>query len=250
MTKIYIKTYGCALNQSDSELMAGLLKESKFEIVNDPEDAFVIIINTCTVKGKTETKFFNYLEKTKEKYSYKKIIITGCIPQTDPGKLKGYSLLGTSQLTNIVQLVEETINDNPMAMLTKEQLPRLNLSKIRKNPAIEIIPISEGCLGSPCAYCKVKSARGRLRSYPKEEIVKLSRQADLIVIDRNISVGSEGALFSEVKAALYDKSDAKVYGFIAGLGGKDVPYYDVEIICKKAIDGKAQGYEWYGLEEA
>ena len=177
MTKIYIKTYGCALNQSDSELMAGLLKESKFEIVNDPEDAFVIIINTCTVKGKTETKFFNYLEKTKEKYPYKKIIITGCIPQTDPGKLKGYSLLGTSQLTNIVQLVEETINDNPMAMLTKEQLPRLNLSKIRKNPAIEIIPISEGCLGSPCAYCKVKSARGSLRSYPKEEIVKQARNA-------------------------------------------------------------------------
>jgi len=98
---------------------------------------------------------------------------------------------------------------------------------------------------------KIGLARVRtFRPFPKEEIVKLSRQADLIVIDRNISVGSEGALFSEVKAALYDKSDAKVYGFIAGLGGKDVPYYDVETICKKAIDGKVKGYEWYGLKEA
>jgi pyruvate/2-oxoacid:ferredoxin oxidoreductase alpha subunit len=60
----------------------------------------------------------------------------------------------------------------------------------------------------------------------------------------------EGALFNEVKAALYGKSDAKVHGFIAGLGGKDVPYTDVETICKKAIDGKAKEYEWYGLEEA
>ena len=63
-------------------------------------------------------------------------------------------------------------------------------------------------------------------------------------------IGSEGAVFSEVKAALYAKSDAKVYGVIAGLGGKDVTYKDVEIICEKAIKGKTKGYEWYGLKEA
>jgi pyruvate ferredoxin oxidoreductase alpha subunit len=61
-------------------------------------------------------------------------------------------------------------------------------------------------------------------------------------------VGFEGAVFSEVKASLYGKSDAKVYGFIAGLGGKDVTYGDIETICKKAIDGKAKDCEWYGLE--
>ncbi len=96
---------------------------------------------------------------------------------------------------------------------------------------------------------KVGLARVRtFRPFPKEEILKLGKQADLIVIDRNISVGSEGALFSEVKAALYDKSDAKVYGFIAGLGGKDVPYTDIEKICKKSINGKAKDCEWYNLE--
>jgi pyruvate/2-oxoacid:ferredoxin oxidoreductase alpha subunit len=96
---------------------------------------------------------------------------------------------------------------------------------------------------------KVGLARVRtFRPFPKEEILKLGKQAGLIVIDRNISVGSEGALFSEVKAALYGKSDAKVYGFIAGLGGKDVPYTDIEIICKKSINGKAKECEWYNLE--
>jgi pyruvate ferredoxin oxidoreductase alpha subunit len=73
-------------------------------------------------------------------------------------------------------------------------------------------------------------------------------QADVIVIDRNISVGMEGALFSEVKAALYGSSDAKVHGFIAGLGGKDVTYKDIEIICKKAMKGAAKQQEWYGVE--
>ncbi|MBW2995677.1 tRNA (N(6)-L-threonylcarbamoyladenosine(37)-C(2))-methylthiotransferase [Candidatus Woesearchaeota archaeon] len=182
MVKIFIKTYGCALNQSDSELMAGLLKQARFEIINDPDDAFIIIINTCTVKGPSETKFYKYLKELKRKYKYKKIIITGCIPQTSTNKLKGYALLGTSQITNIVQLVEEVLNENPIRMLAKEQLPRINLPKIRKNPVIEIIPICEGCLGAPCSYCLVKKARGQLRSYPKEDLINQARKA--IVKDR------------------------------------------------------------------
>jgi len=97
---------------------------------------------------------------------------------------------------------------------------------------------------------KIGLARVRtFRPSPKEEFVKIGKQADLIVIDRNISVGMEGALFTEIKSALYNKSDAKVHGFIAGLGGKDVTYKDIEIICEKAMTGKAKEYEWYSVEE-
>jgi pyruvate/2-oxoacid:ferredoxin oxidoreductase alpha subunit len=96
---------------------------------------------------------------------------------------------------------------------------------------------------------KIGLARVRVfRPFPTEEIIKIGNQADVIVIDRNISVGMEGALFSEVKAALYGSSDAKVHGFIAGLGGKDVTYKDIEIICKKAMKGAAKQQEWYGVE--
>ncbi len=96
---------------------------------------------------------------------------------------------------------------------------------------------------------KVGLARVRtFRPFPTKEIIKLGKQADLITIDRNISIGSEGALFNEVKAALYSKSDAKINSFIAGLGGKDVTFGDIEKMCKKVIDGKAKDLEWYGLE--
>jgi len=96
---------------------------------------------------------------------------------------------------------------------------------------------------------KIGLARVRtFRPFPNEEILKLGKQADLIVIDRNISIGSEGALFSEVKASLYGKADTKVHGFIAGLGGKDVTYNDIETICRKVVEGKAKDCEWYGLE--
>ena len=96
---------------------------------------------------------------------------------------------------------------------------------------------------------KIGLARVRvIRPFPTEDIRKLGKQADLIVIDRNISVGLEGALFNEIKAALYGETDAKVYGYIAGLGGKDVTYKDIETMCRKALKGTMKEQEWYGLE--
>jgi pyruvate ferredoxin oxidoreductase alpha subunit len=98
---------------------------------------------------------------------------------------------------------------------------------------------------------KIGLARVRtFRPFPQEEIIKLGKKADLIAIDRNISIGMEGALFSELKASLYGKSNAKAHGFIAGLGGKDVTFGDIEKMCKKAIKGKSEDHQiWYGLEE-
>ena len=122
----------------------------------------------------------------------------------------------------------------------------------------EYILLSMGAIGAESKVAidelqkkGVKIGLARVRTFrpsPKEEFVKLSKQADLIVIDRNISLGMGGALFSEVKSALYNKSDAKVHGLIAGIGGKDVTYKDIMSICKKAIEGRAKESEWYPEE--
>jgi len=97
----------------------------------------------------------------------------------------------------------------------------------------------------------IKIGLARLRSFrpfPVEDITSLAKESDLIVIDRSISLGMEGAVFTEVKASLYGISNAKVYGFIAGLGGKDVTFRDIEKMCKKVVEGRYEGYEWYGIE--
>ena len=97
---------------------------------------------------------------------------------------------------------------------------------------------------------KIGLARLRvLRPFPTEEILKLGKQADLIIIDRNISVGLEGVLFNETKAALYNTPDVKATGFIAGLGGKDVTYKDIETMCRKAMKGTRIEQEWYAMED-
>ncbi len=154
--------------------MAGLLKEAEFEIVDSIEEAYLIILNTCTVKTPTENAFFNQLEKIKE--LNKLIIIAGCIPQTASKKLKGFSLVGTRQIDNIVSVVEETINDNPITALSVKDHPSLSNLRIRKNPVVEIIPIARGCLGN-CTYCKVRLARGKLKSYSIEDIKQRFKQA-------------------------------------------------------------------------
>jgi len=97
----------------------------------------------------------------------------------------------------------------------------------------------------------IKIGLARLRSFrpfPAEEVMSLAEGSDLIVVDRSISIGMEGPVFTEVKASLYGISDARVYGFIAGLGGKDVTFKDIEKMCKKVIEGRYEGYEWYGIE--
>ena len=133
-----------------------------------------------------------------------------------------------------------------------------DLLELYKCENADFILLSMGAIGAESKVAvdnlqknkfKVGLARVRtFRPFPQVEIVKLGKKADLIVIDRNISPGMEGALFTEVKSSLYGKSDAKAYGFIAGLGGKDVTFNDIEVICKKVINGKAKDFEWYGLE--
>jgi threonylcarbamoyladenosine tRNA methylthiotransferase CDKAL1 len=179
--KIYIITFGCSLNFSDSEVMAGLLKESGFKIVKAFEQdeginkSDLVIINSCTVKDTTEIKFKRLLKNLQSKN--KKIIIAGCISQTDPEKLEKYSLLGTTQLNNVVKIVKETLGGNIIKLLDRSKInPRLNLPKIRKNPLVEIIPISQGCLGN-CSYCKTKAARFDLVSYDKNSIICQAKDA-------------------------------------------------------------------------
>ncbi len=176
MTTFHIQTAGCSANLADSEQMAGLLKQAKFELVESIENADLVVFNTCVVKSPTETAFFSQLEKFKQEHPYKIPIIAGCIPQSDRSKLRGYSLIGTKQIHNIVQVVEEALHDNVLQLLNNDEMPPLNLPRVRKNPIVEILPINRGCLGA-CTFCKTKKARGNLVSYPIPEIIEVATKA-------------------------------------------------------------------------
>lgn len=167
---VYIETYGCAANQSDSGIMAGLLSRAGFDIVHRPDLADIIIINTCVVKGTTERKVLFRIKKLAEKN--KKLIVAGCMPETELDKIRkitNASVIGTD-CTKILKVVKKVLNnENVIEIGTKSE--KVCLPKLMRNPIKNIVQISEGCLSS-CSFCLTKLARGNLFSYNPDKIVK------------------------------------------------------------------------------
>ena len=172
MAKVYFGTFGCSVNFSESEIMKALLVKAEFELVDKIEDAFVVVLSICTVKG--NGKALREIRLVREKYPYKKIVVAGCIPADMVSDIRKIvpdaSLISTHNIKDIVSVVEETINDNPISVLTHKNKIKINMPKIRRNNVIGIVPISSGCLGE-CAYCSVKLIKGELFSYPMENII-------------------------------------------------------------------------------
>jgi len=179
---VLIETYGCSANQNNSEIMAGLLSQAGFLITNNEELADIIILNTCVVKSKTESKIKRRIQDLKSK----KIIVAGCMPETDIKALKKLNknliFLGTHHFKDIVKIIRdyqetklgEKEQSEYLRLINEE---KLNLPKVPQNKLISIHQISEGCLGE-CSYCKTRLAKGKLFSYPQENIIK-SIESDL-----------------------------------------------------------------------
>ena len=175
MIKIYIKTYGCSHNISDSEQMAGLLAGAGYKMVFKEEEADIVIINSCTVKDPSEKSFQSFMKKIVE--SGIPVVIAGCVPQADPANelYSDLSVLGVEQIESVVEVVEQTLKGEIVKKLSREKKgSSILLPKIRRNNLIEIIPINVGCLGN-CNYCKTKQARNHLRSYSIDEIIQRMR---------------------------------------------------------------------------
>lgn len=190
--KIWVKTYGCSHNTSDAEFMMGQLHEYGYTLLSDVEadDADLWLINSCTVKGPSQSAVGNLLKKARDMSIA--VVVSGCVPQgqKDAKELEGVSTLGVTQIDRVVEAVEETLKGNTVTLLKKKELPRLDLPKIRKNPHVEIVPLSTGCLGA-CTYCKTKHARGELGSYSIQALVDRVRSAVADPLVREIWLSSE-----------------------------------------------------------
>ncbi|XP_065160143.1 threonylcarbamoyladenosine tRNA methylthiotransferase [Atheta coriaria] len=180
---IYVKTWGCAHNNSDSEYMAGQLAAYGYTLTENKNEADLWLLNSCTVKNPAEDHFRNEIESGQQQGKH--IVLAGCVPQGAPKSsfMAGLSVIGVQQIDRVVEVVEETLKGNTCRILgmkksngKKSGGASLQLPKVRRNPLIEIIAINTGCLNQ-CTYCKTKHARGDLGSYPPEEIIARAVQA-------------------------------------------------------------------------
>ena len=145
--------------------------------------------------------------------------------------LRSLSIVGVKQIHRILEVVEETLKGNKIQLLAQHGLPALNLPKIRRDRYIEIIPISEGCLGR-CTYCKTRFARGRLVSYPLDAIhdrleqVGVSFMSDAQAVRDGVyeiwlSSEDTGAYGIDLKLTVVDLLQSVVKGFPADCVGGD-----------------------------
>ena len=82
--RIYIETYGCALNKADSNLMVNILKNRGYQITNNINEADVIILNTCTVRKDTELRIIKRLKYIVKNIMFSKLVIAGCMARAQP----------------------------------------------------------------------------------------------------------------------------------------------------------------------
>ncbi len=181
MTKIAIISLGCAKNQVDSEIISGILE--RMHVLTDiPEEAEVIIVNTCSFIESAKEESINTilsLARFKEFGSCKVLLATGCLAQRYGQELMQEipeldGILGTGNVDEIEELLKKScvrktalIKPGSPDFLYDENMPRKRLTP--KHYAY--VKVAEGC-DNYCSYCVIPQVRGHFRSRPEESIVR------------------------------------------------------------------------------
>jgi threonylcarbamoyladenosine tRNA methylthiotransferase CDKAL1 len=178
-SKIYIEGHGCSASLADTEILAGIIQHSKYEIVDDPRNADLAVLVTCSVKSVTEQRMLSRIRDLQK--DGRKVIVAGCLAKAEPEKVLAInnrlSLLGPNNLNRIVPAIDSALSGAQFKSIENSNLVKLGLPRSRKNQIVGIVEIASGCLSS-CTFCQVKLVKGTVFSYPEREIVK---EAELLV---------------------------------------------------------------------
>jgi len=183
----YLETFGCQMNVVDSERIVGLLDEIGYHQVEEPEQADLILLNTCAVRDKAVRKAYGHLGRFKPMKERKPDLILGmggCIAQQE-GKqlLEEFSYLdlvfGTHnvhRLPEMVQQVAEThVRCEETEFLDRETRLQLFPSRTGQEAYTRFVTVMQGC-DNFCSYCVVPYVRGREISRPSAEILEEIRE--------------------------------------------------------------------------
>jgi len=178
----YIETYGCQMNEHDSEKMAFLLEDLGLTPASAPEQAEVLIVNTCAIREKAEHKVYSSLGRLrsfKAKNPQMIAVVAGCVAQQEKDRLLEKvqhldAVLGTHRISELPVLVQEMRNGRVrlVAASFSDDVASLHIPAPHKNssPVCSYLTIMQGC-SNFCSYCVVPFTRGPEQSRPMGEIV-------------------------------------------------------------------------------
>ena len=158
--KYFVESYGCTMNYGEGRKLSRDMASMGYSEASSAEEADIVILNTCTVVETTEKKMLARISELKK--MKKEVVVTGCMAKVQPKRVE-------------IRLPESIIlPPSDYHMFAKEVAEKYGiagppLAVLEGTDAI--LPIAQGCLGN-CTYCITKFARGRLHSYPEDELIQ------------------------------------------------------------------------------
>jgi len=223
-----IRTFGCQMNEHDSERLAGLLVADGLVPAEREEDADVIVFNTCTIRENADLKLYSalgQLKALKESRPELRIAVGGCMAQKDRGTIMERAnwvdvVFGTHNLASAPSLLRRShlegplveVLDAPDPVTSRDMAPALYA--VRELPFAAWMTIQTGC-DNTCAYCIVPSVRGGEISRPLEDLVAEATMlcdtgvTEITVLGQNVNsygrdITGRGPLFDQLLRALGD----------------------------------------------
>ena len=192
--KVYIETLGCQMNKSDAERMYGMLEHIGYSQTENPKEADMLIINTCSIRQLSEDKAYSQIgvwgkwkgmtvneNGTRVYNPYPKIVFAGCVAQQAGEKLFRRApyvdlVLGTQRLYELPNLVKRIEQGERVVSVEEKPFEESDIQINRVKGINAWVPIMEGC-NNFCTYCIVPYTRGRERSRKPELIISEIKKA-------------------------------------------------------------------------
>ncbi len=240
---------GCAKNQTDAETMLGILKEYGHKIVQEPENADVIVVNTC---GFIESAKQESIDAILEMAEYKNgrcrlLIASGCLAERYNNELleeipEVDAIVGTGDYHKIAEVIESCASgEKPALFGNKDFTPDEGLPRILSTPSYTAyLKIADGC-DNNCTYCAIPKIRGKFRSRKKEDIVREAEELAKKGVKELILIAQDTTRYGKDIYGEYALSG--LLEMLCGIDGIEwirVHYYYTEAIENKLIDVMAK----------
>ena len=183
MKNVYIETYGCQMNQADSEVVGAIVKSAGYDLTNDLYEADIIFVNTCSIRENAELRVKKRLiefDSLRKKKNWLKIGVLGCMAERLQTQLveecKVDLVVGPDAYRDIPELLSQSNKQAGISveLSTEETYADIVPVKLDTNGVTAFISIMRGCENF-CSYCVVPYTRGRERSRDPQTIVAEAR---------------------------------------------------------------------------
>lgn len=180
MTGLHVTTLGCKLNQLDSAELAGAVESARLPLVDDPTQAALVVVNTCTVTAAADADARQILRRRRRESPRALIVATGCFAERDPEALRAMP-----EVDLVLRREDRTAAAGIILERLRERFPDLLADGCADRLASETLPdfgsrtraflrVQEGC-DLRCSYCIIPSVRGESRSVPPADVERRFR---------------------------------------------------------------------------